>query len=325
MTFLRKTEGGLLPKRAEDGGGHAFCRQENNFFFDDNLRHWDHSDEQKKGEDMTRMEGLLMHSFSLSHWSVEKTIVEFVADLLARHVLPLMKEKGLDPETQKWVLLWDCYSVHRCESLLARLKGLYKNLIVLFVPASCTSQLQPLYLTFNSVFKCILASLFALWMSNKAKEQLLAGVQCDSLKFDFRLSAVRVPFITWVHSALKKIIASKQNALSDGWVKSGISVCWPVSPEAVDERDALYDNARALQREGKLFVVKGGKSKDCAVDGVLTQTVLNPARARKASRSQDNDVDDDDESDASQESAEDVNDPMYDDMLRELEVVEEEE
>ena len=162
-------------------------------------------------------------------------------------------------------------------------------------------------------------------MSNKAKEQLLAGVQCDSLKFDFRLSAVRVPFITWVHSALKKIIASKQNALSDGWVKSGISVCWPVSPEAVDERDALYDNARALQREGKLFVMKGGKSKDSVVDGVLTQTVLNPARARKASRSQDNDVYDDDESDASQHSAEDVNDPMYDDMLRELEVVEEEE
>ena len=152
--------------------------------------------------------------------SVEKTILEFGADLWAQHVLPLMKEKGLDPETQKWVLLWDCYSVHRCESLLAKLKGLYKNLIVLFVPASCTSQLQPPDLTFNAVFKCILASLFAIWMSSKAKEQLLAGVECDSLKFDFRLSAVRVPFITWVHSALKKIIASKQNALSDGWVQS---------------------------------------------------------------------------------------------------------
>ena len=30
-------------------------------------------------------------------------------------------------------LLWDCYSVHWCESLLATLKGLYKPLIVLFV------------------------------------------------------------------------------------------------------------------------------------------------------------------------------------------------
>ena len=131
-------------------------------------------------------------------------------------------------------------------------------------------QLQPLDLTFNAVFKCILASLLAIWMSSKAKEQLSAGVQCDSLRFDFRLSAIRVPFITWVHSALKKIVASKQNALSHGWVRSGISVCWPVSQQDVDERDSLYDNARALQREGKLFVMKGGKSKDSAVDGVLT-------------------------------------------------------
>ena len=60
------------------------------------------------------------------------------------------------------------------------------------------------------------------------------------------------------------------------------------------------------------------------VDGVLSQTVLHPPRARKASRSQDNDVYDDHESDASQESGEDENDPMYDDMLRELEEAEEE-
>ena len=131
---------------------------------------------------------------------------------------------------------------------------------------------------FNSVFKCILALLFVLWMSNKAKEQLLAGVQCYSLKFDFRLSAVWVPFITCVHSALKSIIASHQNAFSDSWVKCGISVCWLVSHEDVDDRHALYDNARALQREGKLFVVKGEKSKGSAVDDVAAKKVLNPAR-----------------------------------------------
>ena len=30
MTFPRKTEGGLLPKRAEDGGGHAFLHHSQN-------------------------------------------------------------------------------------------------------------------------------------------------------------------------------------------------------------------------------------------------------------------------------------------------------
>ena len=109
-----------------------------------------------KGDEVKRMEDLVMHSFSLSHWSVMKTILEFVVDLWNRHILPLMKEKGLHPETQKWVLLWDCYAVHRCESLLSQLKGLYKNLTILIVPASCTSQLQLLDLSFNFAFKCIL-------------------------------------------------------------------------------------------------------------------------------------------------------------------------
>ena len=60
------------------------------------------------------------------------------------------------------------------------------------------------------------------------------------------------------------------------------------------------------------------------VDGVLCHTVLHPPLARKASRPQDNDVYDDDEFDASQESGEDENDPMYDDMVRDLEEAEEE-
>ena len=38
----------------------------------------------------------------------------------------------------------------------------------------------------------------------------MASVQCDALKFDFRMSAVRLLFITWVRYALKKIITSKQ-------------------------------------------------------------------------------------------------------------------
>ena len=60
-------------------------------------------------------------------------------------------------------------------------------------------------------------------------------------------------------------------------------------------------------REGKWFVVKGGKSKDRAI-------VFNTARARKAARPLNDDVFDDEESDASQASEEDEND-MHDDML----------
>ena len=60
------------------------------------------------------------------------------------------------------------------------------------------------------------------------------------------------------------------------------------------------------------------------VVAVLGKTSLHPLPMRQASCTHDNDVNNDDKSDAPKESSEDDNDPMYDDMLRELEVVEEE-
>lgn len=70
-----------------------------------------------------------------------------------------------DPLTQSWVLLWDCYSVHRAVEVLAWVKKHFKTLILLFVPASCTPLLQPLDLCFNYPFKCGLARAFTLWLT----------------------------------------------------------------------------------------------------------------------------------------------------------------
>ena len=67
-----------------------------------------------------------------------------------------------------------CYSVHRSGPVLEVLKSKrYPNLMLLFVPASCTAELQPLDLSYNFVFKSGVASLFASWLSQVAQEQLL--------------------------------------------------------------------------------------------------------------------------------------------------------
>ena len=84
-----------------------------------------------------------------------------------------MTEEVVDPDTQKWVLLWVCYSVHHSGPVLEVLKSKYPNLILLFVPASCTAELQPLDLSYNFVFKSGVASLFVSWLSRVAQEQLL--------------------------------------------------------------------------------------------------------------------------------------------------------
>ena len=137
-----------------------------------------------------------------------------------------MIELGIDPKIQKWVLLWDCYSVHCSDPVLEALKTKYTNLVILFVPASYTAELQPLDLSFNFVFKSGIATLFASWLSQVAQEQLLKGVLPEKLKFDLTLQNVKIPFVKWVYETFKKISDSKQTAMTDGWKSSGISISW---------------------------------------------------------------------------------------------------
>ena len=57
--------------------------------------------------------------------------------------------------------------------------------------------------------------------------------------------------------------------MNDGWRSSGISISWATKNVELEERDTLYED-RAWQKA--LFVVKGGRSKDAAVAGLLSKT-----------------------------------------------------
>uniref|UniRef100_A0A7S4GKV6 DDE-1 domain-containing protein n=1 Tax=Eutreptiella gymnastica TaxID=73025 RepID=A0A7S4GKV6_9EUGL len=269
-----------------------------------------------KGDEYKAFDKLLFHSHSASHWTTEDTLLEYVQDLFDNHVVPTIKQQGGDVEHQKWVLLYDCYSVHRSHDVLCELKTRFPTLIVLFVPASCMGELQPLDLAFFSIFKSGLARLCAMWMTDIAKTQLLRGVQPDAITYDLRLSTLRLPFVTWVHTMLTKISAEKTVALTKGWDMSGISIVWSNDEADKDECDELYDEARQWEREGKLFQVAGGRSKDAAVGGLLEQQVLQPPRNRKRKRD-DADTEEDVEYSADEEEEEE-NDPAWADMMAEM-------
>ena len=103
--------------------------------------------------------------------------------------------------TQKWILLWDVYYVHRLDSILEWVADTYPNCILLYVPASCTSMLQSLDVAVNSVLKRLITSFFAAWLAVEAKKQFENGVAASDLKMDLRLTTLREPFISWVVSA----------------------------------------------------------------------------------------------------------------------------
>ena len=138
----------------------------------------------------------VFHDVSESHWCVGDIIKNDVTKLYQDYIWPQSEELSCC-RTQKRILLWDVYYVHRGDSILEWVANTFTNV---YVPASCTSMLHPLDVAVNGVFKRPITSFFAAWLAMEAKKQFDNGAAASVLKVDVRLTTLREPFILWVVS-----------------------------------------------------------------------------------------------------------------------------
>ena len=94
----------------------------------------------------------------------------------------------------------------------AHFQSLEKNRI--FIPASCTGELQPLDLTVNQVFKQELKACFIRWYADLVKKQLEDGVQLENIKPDLHILHAR-----WLIEAVSHL---SSDVIIEGFVKAGI-------------------------------------------------------------------------------------------------------
>ena len=155
----------------------------------------------------------LRHTQSKSHWTTLETLKELMLLLFEDFKKQCIKN-GLDPLTQKWVLMMDCYPVHIGAEFLAWYKEEFRgNLIILFIPANFTGWLQPLDVWWNGPFKRIMKTLAAIWLSQKMSEQIRMGSTNADWKpsmceLNITLTALKAPFCSWLIDAFKQMAAS---------------------------------------------------------------------------------------------------------------------
>jgi hypothetical protein len=108
----------------------------------------------------------------------------------------------------------DVFAAHRTQAV----KELFQahNIEVIYVPASCTGELQPLDVSGNASFKSYLKESFSTWYADKVAEQ--EQVQ----KVNLTMTHLKPIHANWLVSAWSQLKAKPELSIT-GWRKTGLS------------------------------------------------------------------------------------------------------
>ena len=117
---------------------------------------------------------------SQNHWSNTTTMKDYISNILVPYIEAVKEELDL-PVRQRALMLLDAFKAHKVPEVIQNMKGNYIE--VVFVPGGCTSELQPLDIAGNLVFKNALGDKFTEWYSGLITEGLDSGKEIERLSY----------------------------------------------------------------------------------------------------------------------------------------------
>lgn len=159
-------------------------------------------------------------TYSENHWSNETTMLQYVENILVPYFVNTKKQLKL-PEEQKTIVLMDVFAVHRTDKFLSALKA--HHIIPVFLPASCTGELQPLELHGNRELKDLLKKAFISWFADQVRDWRKRKNTDDEAKLevDFRLSIIKPLHAQWLLKAFNQLKRCS-GVFVNGWKKAGL-------------------------------------------------------------------------------------------------------
>ena len=132
---------------------------------------------------------------SENHWSNSETMLRYVDEIIIPYVQEKRDSLPLSCANQVALCIFDVFRAHRNEAMLKKLHD--ARIRTVFVPASCTGELQPLDLHVNSVFKTQLRSCFTEWYSEQVTTAMRAG-KSTADPIDLKISTLKPIHAKWL-------------------------------------------------------------------------------------------------------------------------------
>lgn len=192
----------------------------------------------------------LLHAHTPSHWSSSSTKESFIDTVYETYV----KEQLESGKGTYWLLLLDVHWSNRDKQMLAALRSKYPNLLILFVPANCTSELQPMDVSFNAPFKKTVKTSAAAWLTEEVAEALHMASSPAAVRVTTTKTALIRPFCYWLQNGLRRMAADRA-LIQRCWRVPGLSQAWEPEPRA-----QLWSEAAELQSANKLWQVSTKES-----------------------------------------------------------------
>lgn len=176
-----------------------------------------------------------------THWSTLQTMKDYVEFIY----LPFVKGKctnlGLDPQSPKSILLLDAFTVHKSDAFRTWMSETHPEICLLFVPARCTTKLQPCDVVIQRPFKCAVHHFFMNFCVNKIRRQMAGGVSAKSTRLHTHIGVLRNKLCDWLLQAHAQV-AEKRDMIVKGWKNIGGLQAWDEAFQAA----AMGANAQGL-------------------------------------------------------------------------------
>ena len=179
------------------------------------------------------------------NWSNSASVIRYIDNVFRPH-FDKQKELLNLPGEQKSLLIFNVFRAHRTDDVLSHLEG--NNILVIFVPANCTSELQPLDLAVNGPLKRRNEEKFTNWYADcvcatmlKCNNNLDLGASV--LQVDLRTSVVKPLHARWTISSFRETGCDTAEILR-GWDKAGISTVLEVESSDTPENSCSEDEWR---------------------------------------------------------------------------------
>ena len=155
---------------------------------------------------------------SASHWSTSATMVRYIERIIVPYVRRTQERLNTNARP---LLIFDVFAAHRTEDVRRAITE--EGGLCVFIPPSCTGEMQPLDATVNAKYKQVMRNQFQMWFAEKVSSMVQEGLGADDIaaRTDLRTATIKPIHAQWLIRT-QEIISNEVEVMKEGFRKTGI-------------------------------------------------------------------------------------------------------